>query len=79
MVFEQDGCIYRVINAVYLPHYERLMQSGLYAALTRSAYLVPHRELETTAGGEKSSGLKKSPLSRIPTNGVLNSIGTPLF
>jgi hypothetical protein len=53
MVFEQDGRVYRVINTVYLPHYERLMESGLYTALTRSACLVPHREIETTTGGGK--------------------------
>jgi hypothetical protein len=48
-VFEQDRRIYRAINPVYLSHYRRLMESGLYAALTGTAYLVPHRELETRA------------------------------
>jgi hypothetical protein len=53
MVFEQDGVIYRSINPVYLPHYERLMESGLYAALAGAGYLVPHEEIETAADGGK--------------------------
>jgi hypothetical protein len=53
MVFERDGHIYRAVHPAYLPHYERLMASGLYTALTQAAYLVAHRELETAADGGK--------------------------
>jgi hypothetical protein len=47
MVFERDGEVYRIVNPVYLPHYRRLMESGLYDALVRSGDLVPHEEVES--------------------------------
>ncbi|MDR2601083.1 MAG: class I SAM-dependent methyltransferase [Spirochaetaceae bacterium] len=43
-VFERSGVIYRSINKVYTPHYNKLMQSGLYEKLVSSGALTPHTE-----------------------------------
>lgn len=53
VVFERDGVAFRQINPVYLPRYRRLMESGLYRALTGAGLLIPHEEAgdcETPAG-----------------------------
>jgi len=50
-VFQRDGHWYRHINASYQTHYCRLMQSGLYAELTRRGLLIPHREIEENLTG----------------------------
>ncbi len=44
-VFTHHHKIYRCINPVYFPHYEMLMQSGLYTELTNSGRLVKHEEV----------------------------------
>jgi len=43
-LFRRDGVIYRQVNAVYRPHYERLMGSGLYEKLVEQGLLIPHDE-----------------------------------
>jgi len=43
-VFHQGGQLYRQVNRSYRANYEHLMQSGLYANLTRRGILVAHRE-----------------------------------
>ncbi len=43
-LFSRDGVLLRQVQERYRPHYERLMQSGLYAALVRDGLLVPHTE-----------------------------------
>ena len=48
-VFERDGAVYRRIFPVYTPHYEHLMRSGLYTALTDAGLLVPHEQVEERA------------------------------
>jgi hypothetical protein len=53
MVFEKEGRIYRRINAVYMPCYERLMNSGLYTELTKDGYLIAHKEIEFQDCGAK--------------------------
>jgi hypothetical protein len=53
VVFEQDGRIFRRINAVYMPCYQQLMNSGLYTELTKEGCLVGHKEIETLECGVK--------------------------
>jgi hypothetical protein len=43
-LFHSNGVLYRQVNGVYQPHYDRLMQSGLYAKLVEKGLLVPHVE-----------------------------------
>lgn len=43
-LFRRDGVLFRQVNQGYQEHYDRLMQSGLYAALTEKGLLVPHVE-----------------------------------
>ena len=44
-VIRRGSCFLRVVNPVYQPHYELLMQSGLYQKLVAANLLVPHEEL----------------------------------
>ncbi len=41
-----DGTLYRQVHAAYLPHYEQLMSSGLYAELLRRGGLIEHEEAD---------------------------------
>jgi hypothetical protein len=41
-LFTEKGTLYRQINCEYQPVYEKLMESGLYQALTRKGWLIPH-------------------------------------
>lgn len=43
-IFKQDGILYRQVNQSYAAEYSLLMESGLYAKLTRAAVLIPHEE-----------------------------------
>lgn len=43
-VFFQQGVPYRQINQSYRADYDRLMDSGLYAALVKAGWLLPHAE-----------------------------------
>ena len=45
-VFERDGRLFRQVNPVHSQHYDLLMSSGLYEALTGEGLLVPHREAD---------------------------------
>jgi len=45
-LFVRDGVLYRQVNAPYRPHYDRLMTSGLYEALTGAGLLVRHEEVD---------------------------------
>ena len=42
IVFEEDGVIYRQINTIYKPHYDCLMNSGLYETLAKSNLIIMH-------------------------------------
>ncbi|MBL7644672.1 MAG: class I SAM-dependent methyltransferase [Candidatus Hydrogenedentes bacterium] len=45
-VFRDDqGVLLRQVNAVYGPHYDQLMDSGLYAKLVKRGLLVSHEEI----------------------------------
>ena len=54
-VFSCNGRIYRQINAEYKDDYEMLMNSGLYAELAKSGFLISHTEaaLELPPGAYK--------------------------
>jgi hypothetical protein len=54
IVFEEDGIIYRQINTIYKPHYDFLMNSGLYDYLEKSNLLVRHVVVDKEGiGGDK--------------------------
>jgi hypothetical protein len=45
-VFEREGRLYRQVNRVYKDHYDQLLSSGLYKALTEQGLLVCHDEVD---------------------------------
>jgi hypothetical protein len=54
VVFEEEGVIYRQINTIYKPHYDFLMNSGLYETLVKSNLIVRHTEVDRNGiGGDK--------------------------
>jgi ribosomal protein L11 methylase PrmA len=60
-LFTHDGAIYRQVNAAYAEHYDRLMQSGLYDALTRSGSLVAHEEVSWAVGASAPPAIADAP------------------
>jgi hypothetical protein len=48
-LFEREGGLYRQVNLVYKDHYDHLLASGLYRALTEQRLLVRHEETELAA------------------------------
>ena len=44
-VFRRDGVLYRQIQTAGRPHYEALMNSGLYDELVGAGLLIPHEEI----------------------------------
>ena len=47
-VFSYQGVIFRQVNASYAQHYDQLMSSGLYEALVKKGWLIPHEEVAAT-------------------------------
>ena len=45
-LFYQDDVLYRQVNQAYRPHYDRLMESGLYQALIEQGLMVAHEAVE---------------------------------
>ena len=45
-IFKRDGILYRQVNQSYESEYALLMESGLYAKLTKAGLLVPHEEVD---------------------------------
>src|SRR3989339_1594784 len=43
-LFRQEEKLYRAVHARYLPHYNKLMSSGLFDELVRKGWLIPHQE-----------------------------------
>lgn len=43
-IFKQNGRLYRQVNQSYASEYSLLMESGLYARLTKAGLLIPHDE-----------------------------------
>ena len=44
-VFKKNGIFFRQINKSYRPHYEKLVDSGLFKILTESRLMINHREI----------------------------------
>jgi len=45
-IFKQNGILYRQVNKSYASEYSMLMESGLYAKLTKAGLLIPHEETD---------------------------------
>ncbi len=45
-VFCENNEVYRQVNLVYKPHYDLLLESGLYEALLQGDLLIAHEEIE---------------------------------
>jgi ribosomal protein L11 methylase PrmA len=45
-LFSRDGVLYRQVNLIYREHYDRLMDSRLYAKLVYAGLLIPHEEVD---------------------------------
>src|SRR5258708_1511053 len=50
-VFRVGERLYRQVNTLYAPHYQQLMRSGLYTALTSEGLLISHQEIEEDLTG----------------------------
>jgi SAM-dependent methyltransferase len=48
-LFLHDGTLYRYVAPAYAPHYDTLVQGGLYRDLAEAALLIPHREVPPPA------------------------------
>jgi hypothetical protein len=48
-VFRHEGEVYRQVNESYREEYALLMESGLYASLVESGWLIPHAEIDSTS------------------------------
>jgi len=46
IVFDDDGVIYRQINNTYKPHYDFLMNSGLYESLAKKNLIIKHATVD---------------------------------
>jgi hypothetical protein len=44
-IFNQNGTLYRQVNQSYASEYSLLMESGLYARLTKAGILISHEEM----------------------------------
>src|SRR5688500_2893726 len=45
-VFIRNGVVLRTVHSKYAPHYDHLIQSGLYDKLVQEELLIPHEEIE---------------------------------
>lgn len=63
-VFFKNGECFRQINKVYLPHYDRLVDGGLYKKLTDNAWLIPQEEasLELALSPDAGKIVKPDPV-----------------
>jgi ribosomal protein L11 methylase PrmA len=66
-VFRRDGRVLRQVNPVYREHFDRLLSSGLYAALVKDRLLLPHQELpDVPAGAYKLLAPEQVPFISYP-------------
>ncbi len=68
-VYREGGVVYRQVQQRYAPHYDRLMQGGLYAELTRAGLLLPHEEVAhrgAAPGGYKTLRPQQLPFVSYP-------------
>ena len=66
-VFEHGGAIHRQVNRSYARHYDRLMESGLYADLTGRGLLIPHEPVSgvSSGRGDAYATLRPEPIAFI--------------
>jgi len=64
-LFFRDGVLYRQVNRAYQNDYARLMDSGLYAKLTKPGLLIPHEESDQ-APADSESAFKIIQPERVP-------------
>jgi hypothetical protein len=62
-VYRSGGLLHRHVSAVYRAHYDRLMQSGLYADLVSRSWIVPHVEVAPEDGAYRT--LRPDPIPYI--------------
>jgi hypothetical protein len=55
-LFHHDGAVLRQVNPVFREHYDLMMESGFYQAVTESGRMVTHEELSTAAVREAHGG-----------------------
>src|SRR5206468_9293468 len=53
--FRRSGRLLRQINRIYQPHYDRLLNSGLYEGLAADGLLAAHDEVDVPAHAAESS------------------------
>jgi ribosomal protein L11 methylase PrmA len=58
-LFHHDGAVLRQVNPVFREHYDLMMESGFYQAVTESGRMVTHEELSTAAVPEAHGGAYK--------------------
>ncbi len=46
-LFEKNNRLYRQVNKIYAPHFEKLISSGLYEDLVRQHLLIGHRQVSS--------------------------------
>ena len=54
-VFRRGGRLFRQVNRIYRPHYERLVTSGLYDGLAADGLIAAHDEVDVPAHAPESS------------------------
>ena len=54
-VFTSNGILFRQVQSSYKEHYDHLMLSGLYEALTKASLLLPHQELPSGSAPDPSA------------------------
>ncbi len=54
-LFYRAGQLYRQVNRVYQPHYDHLMESGLYADLVDQRLLIPHETVDVVDAPDPES------------------------
>jgi hypothetical protein len=52
-LFFQNEILYRQINSEYQSTYQKLIDSGLYQALSKKGWLIPHEEMKGIESGNK--------------------------
>lgn len=66
-LFRESGILYRQVNKSYASNYDKLMNRGLYATLTKLNLLIPHQEVDPKLALSNSSYkiLQPTPLKYI--------------
>ncbi len=57
-LFIKDDVLFRQVNKEYQSVYEKLNSSGLYAALVKKGWLIPHTEVDNVEPAQKESAYR---------------------